>query len=506
MAKNLIPLTVEAPGFFGLNTQQSGSVLPPGWATKLENFVFDDSGRIGSRKGTRKQHATVISGTPTIGASHEFKDAAGNVVNIIAADNKIFKEVGGTVTDVSGTITTPTGDDWQFVNFNGWCVGMQNGHAPIIATDATAVAFANGAGTQYNGDMVCSAYGRLWTVYANTLYYSDLLTNNFTGGSSGSFDLAKFWPNGMDTATAVVDFGGFLVVFGKESIIVYENADDVVNMAITEGVEGIGCPYRDSIQKVGKEVVFMSAVGITSLGRALSQGNLPLTDMSKNVRDQLLADSASEVAVKVKSVYNKADGFYLVSFPIGGVSYCFNVKRPNEDNSWRATTWTETFTAMNYTEAGEMHVAHQAGFLSEYTGWRDGDLSSGTGGAAYTLNFEGVWNDFGEEVSPLFKVLKTVSLLGSGTASTAVTFKWAVDYSTSFTTLDLAFNNNPPSQFGVAKFGIDVFAAQGDFERIKASMSKTGQVIKIGVTTEVSGTSFALQRIDILAKAGRIGL
>jgi hypothetical protein len=505
-AKPLVPLTIEAPGFYGLNTQQGGAVLPPGWATVLSNTVFDASGRISARNGSRQQNGTVITSTPTIYASHEYVDAVGNRVNIIACDNKIYKEVAGTMTDVSGTITTPTGDDWQFVNFNGWCVGFQNGHNPIVATSATTPVFADSGGTQYDGDMGLSAYGRLWTVYQNTLYYSDLLINDFTGGSSGNFDLAKYWPNGMDEAVALIDFNGYLVVFGKESIIVYENADDVTVMSIVEGIDGVGCPYRDSVQMIGKEVVFMSSTGLRGLGRTLQDGGMPLGDFSKHVRDQLLIDISGETAVNVKSVYNRKDGFYLLSLPAAGFSYMFDTKQPLEDGAWRSSNWDIAPTAMNYTEALEMHIAVEAGYLSEYTGWRDGDDSAGTGGASYTLNFEGVWNDFGEQVGPLNKLLKSVTLVGAGQKTQPVSFKWAVDYGGSFVTVPMTFSTATGAVYGTATWATTTYSARAPYEKISANIGRAGQVVKSGISTEINGSSFSLQRIHVLAKVGRLGL
>ena len=44
-----VPLT--APGFRGLNTQASATLMPPDWATVLNNAVIDRFGRIASRKG-----------------------------------------------------------------------------------------------------------------------------------------------------------------------------------------------------------------------------------------------------------------------------------------------------------------------------------------------------------------------------------------------------------------------------------------------------------------------
>jgi hypothetical protein len=505
MPKNVVPLTIQAPGFFGLNTQQSGSILPPGWATKLDNVVYDSLGRIGARKGSEKLNATVIPNTPTVKASHEYIDASGVKVHILAADNKIFKEVSGTITDISGTITTPTDDHWQFVNFNGWCVGFQDGHAPIVATSATAPVFANSGGTQYNGSMVLSAYGRLWTVLDNTLRYSDLLINNFTGGTSGSLDLSLAWPDGMDEAVALADFNGLLVVFGKHSIILYENADDIANISLLEGIGGIGCIARDSVQLVGKDMVFLSASGLRSMQRTLIDQVRPLTDISKHVRDALIAEAASETEGDIVSVYNELDGFYALSLPTTGKTYVFDLKFPNEDDTWKVSNWTFAPTAFNYTSGNAMYLARTAGYISQYTGYRDEDDAGGGGGSAFLLDYEGVWNDLGEEVANYIKIPKNVSVLASGTAGGIVTFKWAVDYSSTFKERPLAFSLNAPSSYGVGQYGIATYASTGEFERVSSELALSGQVLKIGLSTDINGNPFALQRIDVLSKIGRIG-
>ena len=37
-------------------------------------------------------------------------------------------------------------------------------------------------------------------------------------------------------------------------------------------------------------------------------------------------------------------------------------------------------------------------------------------------------------------------------------------------------------------------------------MSSAGQVLKLGMMVVIDGTKFALQKIDILAKIGRLGI
>jgi hypothetical protein len=507
MSKPLVPLTIEAPGFLGLNSQNSGSVLPVGWASKLENFVWDDVGRLASRKGTQQINATPITSSPTIRSSFEYIDENGTVLNIMACNNKIYKEVSGTMTDISGTITTPTGDDWQFVNFNGTVCGYQENHAPIVMT-TIAGTFADASGTQYNGVAGLSAWGRLWTAVGNTLYYSDLLINNFTGGSAGNFDLGKYWPNGMDEPTALADFNGFLIVFGKNSLIVYENPDDPTVMTIVEGVDGLGCIARDSVQVVGKDLLFLSNTGIRSLGRTIQEKSMPIADVSKNVRDELVSLVAGENELQIKSVYNPKEGFYLLSLPVTGESYLFDLKFPNEDGSYKVGRWDIAPTAMHYAQNNIMWTAVTDGYLSKYIGYRDEDSSAGSGGTSYVIDMEGVWTDFGSEVGHLIKLLKKVTVLASGTPSGTIAFKWAVDYSASFKQLVLNFAQQNPSRFGVATYntGGITYAAFGDFETIKSSISRSGQVIKIGLTSVIDGNKFAFQRVNLLAKIGKIGL
>lgn len=512
MSKQLVPLTVQAPGFLGLNTQQAGDILPVGWATKLQNFVYDDVGRLASRNGHQRTSAAAIGGTPTIKSIHEYVDDSGGTLNVFAAGNAIYSEVAGVITDISGSITAPTDDNWKFANFNGTCVGYQTGHTPIVLT-STGGTFADATGTQFNGNTVLSAYGRLWTIFDNELKYSDLLINNYTGGSSGAFDLSEFWPNGMDEGVAIADFNGWLIVFGEDSIIVYENPDDVNNMAIVEGVNGIGCIARDSVQVVGTEIIFLSNTGLRSLGRTIQEKATPIGDISRHVRDRLLLTLTNETNKdEISSVYNRQEGFYLLSLPVTGICWYFDLKFPQPDGSWKVTQWTYAPTALMYSRDLTMYLAAEDGFLSTYTGFRDNTPSSGSGGDSYEINYEGVWNDFevgggAEGVSNLLKIPKQVSLLGSGQPSVAVTFKWAFDYSEIFNTVPLQFSTTAPSQYGVGQYGIAQYAAGGgEFERVKGQLKSTGQVIKTGILTTIDGQSFAMQRLDVLAKIGRLAL
>ena len=53
---------------------------------------------------------------------------------------------------------------------------------------------------------------------------------------------------------------------------------------------------------------------------------MPLRDVSKNVRDDLIANVATETLTNIKAVYFATDAFYLLSLPSTGFTYCFDTR------------------------------------------------------------------------------------------------------------------------------------------------------------------------------------
>ena len=483
----LIPLEINNPGAFGLNKQGGDGVLPMGWATVATNLIYNSVGRLASRKGTKDRllAANDFSGKVTVG--HEYIDAANSKAIVYVDDTAIYVESGTGRTDVTNAMVIKP---YKFVNFNGTCVGHHPDAVPIEITTVGDTTFSASGGTQHNGDDVLSAWGRLWVIDSsvNTLYYSDLLINSFAGGSSGSFDLAKYWPNGMDAATAIAEWNDHLIVFGRNSIIIYENPDDpTVSMAIADIIEGTGCIARDSVQPVGTDLLFLSASGVESLGRTIQEKSLPLNEISKNVRDAISGLASSTETIK--SCYSEKERFYLLSFKDSGVVYCFDMSQRLEDGSYRATTWTMTVTDMFVLQDRTVVIITSDGTNSQattYTGYADDVASDGSGGATYDIAFEGVWNDFGQEFGQRKKVFKSLTVLMGGVDGDTSTAKWAVDYTTSFDTATVSFPsiNN---------------AAAG----IRVPMTKSGEVVKIGLSSTIYGTEKTLKRFNIMAKLGR---
>ena len=105
MTSPLIPLQIVNPGFKGLNSQSSSTTLDFGWATELENSVFDLTGRVTTRKGWTKLTTAGSPGAHSIQSIHCYETTSGTSV-VCAANNKLYSGTT-TLTDRTGT-TTPT--------------------------------------------------------------------------------------------------------------------------------------------------------------------------------------------------------------------------------------------------------------------------------------------------------------------------------------------------------------------------------------------------------------
>jgi len=72
---------------------------------------------------------------------------------------------------------------------------------------------------------------------------------------------------------------------------VYSGANDVVTsnvFKLHDTVEGVGCVARDSVQHTGTDIVFLSDSGVRSFGRVIQEKSMPMRDISRNVRNDLV--------------------------------------------------------------------------------------------------------------------------------------------------------------------------------------------------------------------------
>lgn len=96
--QNIQTASVRAPGFLGLNLQDSVANLDAGFALEANNCIVDQKGRIGSRRGWKA--ITTSIGSYPIGSLGEFIDYTDSSVIFACANNKIYRVDSNTLTEI----------------------------------------------------------------------------------------------------------------------------------------------------------------------------------------------------------------------------------------------------------------------------------------------------------------------------------------------------------------------------------------------------------------------
>jgi hypothetical protein len=513
MSQALQTASISAPGFFGLNTQDSPLDLAQGFALVATNCIIDQYGRIGSRKGWARVNASSGAlGANNVGVIHELVQADGTLTVLFAGNNKLFKLDGSNaVVELTygggGTAPTITASNWSVASLNGITYFFQTGHDPLIfdptisTTTFRRVSEKSGyVGTVPSGNIVLSAFGRLWvadTATDNvTVFFSDLLSGHiWSTGTAGSLNIDRVWPNGSDEVTGLAAHNGFLIIFGKRQILVYANATTPATMSLSDTVGGIGCIARDSIQSTGKDILFLSNSGVRSFARTIVEKSAPLGDLSKNIRSDFMSIVAGETLANIKSVYSEAEAFYLVTLPSVKEVYCFDTRVQLQDGSFRVTNWNSIEpTALLSRRNGDVLIGKN-GYIGKYSTYQDYT-------SAYRMQYFTNHADLGNQnVTSLLKRLKVVVIGGT---NQFVTMKWGFDFIANYQSANVLIPTQGISEYGVAEYGIAEYSEGVALQTLSTSASGSGKIVQTGYETNINGSPLSIQRIEIQSKDGKM--
>jgi len=448
---------------------------------------------------------------------HELVEADGTLTVLFAGNNKIFKlSSTNTVTELAygggGTAPTITASNWQCASLNGITYFFQSGHNPLIYDPAVStttyrrVSEKTGyAATVPDANIVISAFGRLWaantTTNNATVYFSDLISGHvWSTGTAGSLNVNNVWVNGADQITGLAAHNGFLFIFGKRQILVYAGATAPSTMTLSDTVEGIGCIARDSIQTTSTDVLFLSNSGVRSLMRTIQEKSAPERDLSKNVRNDLMSDVASQNLANIKSVYSEREGFYLLTMPVTQSVYCFDTKVILQDGSSRVTTWDSiTPTALASLRSGAVYIGKN-GYIGQYTGYNDHT-------SVYRFQYYTNHADLGNVNQT--SVLKKISVVVIGGTNQNLFIKWGFDFKTNYLSATTTIPVQGVSEYNIAEYGANatVVAEYSDgvaLNTLKVSASGTGKVVQTGYESDINGSQLSIQKIEIQAKNGKL--
>lgn len=515
MSQPLQAYAITAPGFYGLNTQDSSLDLASGFALVANNCVIDQYGRVGARKGWTKINTSTNSdlGTNDIKMIAELTGNDGTSYVILAGNNKLFKQTSTTLTTLTygggGVAPTINDSNWQATSLNGYLVLYQSGHDPLIFDPGTSTTtyrriseHASYAGTVQKGNTVISAYGRTWSADVTTdkvtVQFSDLLSPMvFTGGTAGYIDTTFVWPRGTDNIVALGAHNGFLYIFGTNNILIYAGATDPATMALQDVVTGIGCYARDTVQNTGSDLIFLSSTGVRSMQRTIQEKSQPLNDLSKNVRNDLITALRSESSIAIKSVYSPLDGFYALTFPVLKQVYCFDTKATLQDNSLRVTTWDSIEPKSFCKKQDGTVLIGKEGYLTSYSGYLDDT-------ASYRLQYYTNHTDLG--TPSYISILKRLKVVVIGGNDQLITMKWGFDFLGNYQSTQVAI----PEQSTTALYGVSEYNSTAEYtsgvslQTITAYPTGSGKVVQTGYEADVNGTALSIQKLEIHAKQGKL--
>ncbi len=536
MAQPQQNVAITAPGFAGLNTQDSPLDMDKSFASVANNCVIDNFGRISSRKGFRyyTDNPQILNGNP-IETMFEFV-ADDSVTYLFACgDGKIFIQNLGTPDFSLVEVTLPdaytiTDNNWSFAQLNNKCFFAQQGHPPLVfdptvSTTAVAVwAEVPPGGAQPN--VIHAAFGRLWAadfVSAKTVvYYSSLLNGeDWSDGGTGSINTEEYWPSGWDEVVAITAHNNFLVIFGQTQILLYQTTPDVNNtISLVDTVEGIGCIARDSLVPTGKDFMFIDATGVRSLNRTIQEKSIPIGDISRNVRNEFQFALKNEPQMNtIRGVFHVEDSFYACFLPNNPKTYVFDTWSPLPQGEARATVWTNvTIRCGVRTIARETYYAGNGGVFL-YDGAQDIFLDSNNAfeetQQAIPMEYYTHPMDFGDASTLLFPKQVDVTLIGGTLGRLAI--NWGFDYNAPDKRIEKEISSDstpsdwdgllPPAGIG-AEWGGDgvvgFWTSGTSVNQLKYNIWGSGRNVKVGFTTDILGSTVSIQELNVQVLQGRI--
>ena len=500
-----------------LNASHSLTTIASGEYT----IVVRDSSTGTSAGGGSSVTASFVGlvGNPDIEQLFQYNASGGNkliATATVASTRKIFKldSPYSTFEDVTGS-TSPSGNDWQFVNFRDKVVGARTSNAMVVYTGSSTFANISAtSGAVPDGNIVHSAYGRLWAqkgdtgVNKNIIAYCALLNEQDWGGSdTGDIDLMSNKGSvhaGFDDLTAISSFDGYLVAFLRNSIVIFDSPEDPSNLVIEQIIQGIGCIARDSVQQVGNDIYFLSATGVRSLKQVVfTTKRVEMGEVSIVVRKDLVDDMNTPVGnqSKIRSQYNPEERQYWLKAPGGNIWVFHNDNIEQNQELTRVTKYTGTdWYSFVYFEQ-DTFLAHK-GCIGKYSGYSDIDTTTSPPSAKdYNCRWASTYADFD---SSKLKILKNVGVTIFGAGGQQITLDWDIDIGqdsgTAQLTVPLA---GTLAEWNSSEWGVGEWAGSVALSKLRTSASRKGRVVSIGISFASSGSAMSLEQLSLFVKLGR---
>lgn len=536
-------VTLSAPGFMGLNLEDAPIDMDQRYALEANNAVIDQFGRLGARKG----FAPFLTAMP---------DSAAKIKNIgRVVDNGVIRylvsaetaggnfiweinNIGGNPTatqlTLPGSVTIASADAVQFIDFanygiivtgqelmyiSGGVLGVVSGGPAYVAPDGL-----QGGATILNPTTGTAAYGRLWVsggdVGDETIYYSDL--NNpfwwYEAGvptqplsTAGVIDVFEAWPSGRDRIVDIAGHNNMLVVFGRNSILVYGNpqGDPAAQGGIylADTIKNIGLVDGQAIASDGRDMLFVDDTGLRSLGRTIQEQSAALGDLSRPVRSNLQREITKAITTGggINLVYDPTNSFIILIIRGSNDVWVFDTRQPMQDGSYRVTRWPGApITSGLYVEEQELLLlgSESSAPMVQYDGQVDYNSQ------AYNFTYSSPVLSFGDPIRT--KMVKQIDYtVVSGLAESKARGSWEYIGLRPYEKggfFDLI--GGDPSYYNSASYEFNSTAQYGTggdvIRSYKLNADGSGENVIVKFSATIDNSKCSLQQINIQSLIGRI--
>ena len=563
MAQQQQNITISAPGFQGLNTEDSPLQQDPGFALVADNCVIDKFGRVGAREAFSKYtEVDAISYTADPGMiteTKQVKQLGGGVIDNVRYDLGVVSHLQYNASgvllredyyivqfdqDAMGSIPYPTLAfpntlaKAKIIPFNNdiYIFSSKNIALKFDGTSSTNL-FTGTVDVDYipprddtgiianniDGDVVCNAYGRLWVSGVNedynTIYYSDLLIADQwydgravpadTFNSAGIIDVSQYWPNGGDRIVAIEAHNNFLVIFGRQSILLYNSGNgfadpaDVNGLVLQDAISNMGAVNRDAVVSIGAELLYVDDSGVRGLGRTIQEKSVPLGDLTANVKRDISSLIRDEPNEAISLFYMPNKNLVVVNFANTEQAYAIEMRQPSATGGNKITRWTNcTFNRGMYVEFEDMTYTLLAGKDSggalQYDNYLDWS------GNPYSMKYASNAFTFGDAVRQKFVKQVDFTLVSTFINAPAVV-KWGYGGLLEYTAQKTIIAQRP-ALFNVSFFNQGEEYGEGltTLKRYRTNTKGSGALVRVALETEIAGNSLSIQEINIQTLMGRI--
>ena len=561
-------IAIQAPAFQGINSEESPLIQDPTFCARANNAVVDEYGRVGARKGFRNfvssydtsgitppstwetftvtthsmAHADGLkpimgmevkwydSGSTLLGTTYQWglvnmSTDAVKLIDIPSADSNVDMVKGQIVTfggpQDDNYYVFSKGNPAYYVDPATEQLGALSDDAGFIppqeGDDVSPTYLTNG---EIDGDICASAYGRLWVsgvdgnyqrIYYSSLenpywWYDGTVTPDQSQNTAGVIDVSQYWPTGRDRIVGVHAHNNMLVVFGRNSILLYGNPQGdpaaIGGIFLQDTVESIGLISRDAICSTGNDLLFVDDTGVRSLGRSIQEQSVAIGDLTANVRgDVSYFILTTQDLDRITLNYWPQEGLTILNFPENKKAFVLDTKRLSSTGGSRVTTWTEHLWDRSlHVEDGINDTvllgAYDGTGVKEYRGQVDNVNDT------YRFSYQSNPLTFGDSVRQKFPKRMDLTIVTRDAPVTAYA-RWGSD--TLEYTKSLDVESQVPGFFGQAQFGNAVYGQSADtIKRYRVNTKGSGAFITLGLDADIDGGVFSLQEVNIQTLLGRI--